>query len=63
MLLEEVRGEVAHAASAGRTLQIRPHAKRLLAAFEDIGSQRRIADELIIEAAQAGVPVEIDRCY
>jgi hypothetical protein len=63
MLLEEVKKVVQRAAAVGHTLQIAPHAKRLLQAFYHPAiSHRRIADELIIEAIQAGVPVEIDRC-
>ena len=62
LLLEEVKSVVMKAAAAGHTLRIGPHAKRLFESGQAAGfSQGRIADELIIAAAQAGVPVEIDR--
>jgi hypothetical protein len=61
LLLEEVRGVVGKFAADGGTLRIGAHAKRLRTQFEGSGiPQGVIADELLLTAAQAGVPVEID---
>jgi hypothetical protein len=61
LLLDQIDSIVQRAAAVGGTLQIAPHAKRLSASFGSAGlSQKSIADELMMIAAQAGVPVEID---
>ena len=61
LLHEQLRSIVKEAAAAGGTLQIGPHAKRLSETQDGIGlTQRNIADELIMIAAQAGVPIEIN---
>jgi hypothetical protein len=60
-LLEQVRSIVSEAAAIGGTLRIGPHAKRLSESYGSSGiSQKNISDELLMVAAQAGVPVEID---
>jgi hypothetical protein len=62
-LLEEVKAVVVKSAAGRSTLRVGPSAKRLAELFHEAGfSHARIADELIIAAAQAGVPVEMDRC-
>jgi predicted dienelactone hydrolase len=62
VLLEEIKAIVMKAAAARRTLRIGPDAKRLSELYQSAEfSRERIADELIIAAAHAGVPVEIDR--
>jgi hypothetical protein len=60
LIHEEIRAIVADAISSHQVLQVGPHAKRLSATYPRSGfSQGRIADELILAASRAGVPVEI----
>ena len=62
LLSEEVAEIVKRAAVSGGTLQVAPHARRLRLSEAGLGlSPRSIADELILAAARAGIPVEMDR--
>ncbi len=59
-LNDQLHSVVAAAAASGEVLEVGPHAKRLASAFNEV-PRRAIADQLIMAAAQAGVPVEIDQ--
>ena len=62
LILDEIRLVVAEAIGSGDILWIGPHARRLLETHPGSGwSEGHIADELILAAANAGVPVEISR--
>jgi len=62
LLSDQVEAIVRKAAVSGGTLQIRAHTRRLRCSHAGLGlSPRSIADELIIAAARAGIPVEMDR--
>jgi len=59
---KEIRLIVADAVSSGETLRMGMHVKRLEAAYGATGlSKARIENELILAAAHAGVPLEMNR--
>jgi hypothetical protein len=60
LVREEIGNIVAGSASAGGTLRIGAHARRLTESYRGSGlSQRQIADELIMAASKANLAVEI----
>jgi hypothetical protein len=62
LLRDEVGSIVRSAAASGETLRLGPHVKRLREQFALAGLPHgTIADELILSAAQVGVPVELTR--
>ena len=59
-LIDQLHSVVAAAAAFGGVLEIGQHAKRLASDLHDF-PQKTIADQLIMAAARAGVPIEIDQ--
>jgi hypothetical protein len=61
LIFDEIRAIVADAIKTGTTLSIAPHVERLAKTYGTSGiSKGRIADEIIIAATQASVPVRIE---
>ena len=61
LLAEEAMGLVTRAGAAGRIVRMSSQAKLLSQSPLALGfSTRTIADQLILAAAHAGVPIEID---
>ena len=64
LILDEIRTIVADAVAAGDILRVGPHARRLSATYPASGwSEGHIADELILAASAARVPLEISRLH
>jgi hypothetical protein len=62
LIHDEIHAIVADAVSSKQLLRVGPHVKRLRATYPGSKwSQRRIANELILVAVQARLPLEIDR--